>query len=104
MEDKDLKQEPDNRPEEVIESGAAPDVPAESAGPIAETESAPSCGEAVEAAEAPSDGVPAAEDLSPAEPSASAGTGSAPASGAAVRASRFWIRASNTCGLKGLVT
>ena len=55
MEDKDLKQEPDNRPEEAIKSEAAPNVPAESAEPIAETESAPSCGEAVETEKAPSD-------------------------------------------------
>ena len=53
MEDKDLKQEPDNRPEEAIEPESASDaVPAESAEPIAETESAPSCGESVEAADA----------------------------------------------------
>lgn len=41
---------------------------------------------AANGAEAPSEGVPAAEDFSPAEPSssASAGTGSAPASGASV--------------------
>lgn len=56
MEDKDLKQEPDNRPEEAIEPEAVPDaVPAENAEPIAETESAPSCGEAVETEKAPSD-------------------------------------------------
>ena len=55
MEDKDLKQEPDNRPEEAIKSEAAPNVPAENAEPIAETESAPSCGEAVETEKAPSD-------------------------------------------------
>ena len=56
MEDKDLKQEPDNRPEEAIEPEAVPDaVPAENAEPIAEAESAPSCGEAAETAEAPSD-------------------------------------------------
>ena len=55
MEDKDLKQEPDNRPEEAIKSGAAPNVPAENAERIAETESAPSCGEAVETEKAPSD-------------------------------------------------
>lgn len=55
MEDKDLKQEPDNRPEEAIKSEAAPNVPAENAERIAETESAPSCGEAAETAEAPSD-------------------------------------------------
>lgn len=52
MEDKDLKQEPDNRPEEAIDPEA---VPAENAEPIAETESAPSCGEAVETEKAPSD-------------------------------------------------
>lgn len=52
MEDKDLKQEPDNRPEEAIDPDA---VPAENAEPIAETESAPSCGEAVETEKAPSD-------------------------------------------------
>ena len=55
MEDKDLKQEPDNRPEEAIKSEAAPNVPAENAERIAETESAPSCGEAVETEKAPSD-------------------------------------------------
>ena len=55
MEDKDLKQEPDNRPEEAMEPEAAPNVPAENAEPIAETESAPSCGEAVETEKAPSD-------------------------------------------------
>lgn len=37
---------------------------------------------AANGAEAPSEGIPAAEDSSPAEPSSSAGTGSAPASGA----------------------
>ena len=53
MEDKDLKQEPDNRPEEAIEPEAASDaVPAENAERIAETESAPSCGESAEAADA----------------------------------------------------
>ena len=67
MEDKDLKQEPDNRPEEAIDPDA---VPAENAEPIAETESAPSCGEAVEAADAekePSDmngDEPSVEELS----------------------------------------
>lgn len=53
MEDKDLKQEPDNRPEEAIDPEAASDaVPAENAAQSAEAESAPSCGEAVEAADA----------------------------------------------------
>ena len=55
MEDKDLKQEPDNRLEEAIKSEAAPNVPAENAAQSAEAESAPSCGEAVETEKAPSD-------------------------------------------------
>ena len=69
--------------------GAVADAPAADAAPRGGKSAAGTAdfSAAANGEEAPSEGVPAAEDFSPAEPSsASAGTGSAPASGASVAA------------------